>query len=93
MERTIDNCLLTIRDWAGNKARSGQEPPWAWYQYMKLIEAVDFIRQGRASVRRVGANSQESAPPPADDPTGQARALRSDTSPNQDDDSSPPLPM
>lgn len=93
MERTIDNCLLTIRDWAGKKARSGQEPPWAWYQYMKLIEAVDFIRQGRASVRRVGASSQESAPPPADGPKELVPARRSDISPDRDDDSNPPLPM
>jgi hypothetical protein len=93
MERTIEQCLLTIREWAGQKARSGREPPWAWYQYMKLIEAVDFIRQGRGSVKRVEAAPQESAPPPVDGPKERARAAESDISRDQDGGAHPPLPM
>lgn len=38
--------LERARDWAFTKVRSGQEPPWAWYQYMKLIEASEAILDG-----------------------------------------------
>lgn len=93
MERTIENCLVTIREWAGQKARSGLEPPWAWYQYMKLIEAVDLIRGGRGRVRPVTASSQESARPPADDPKAQAPESPSSSERDPDDDAGPPLPM
>src|SRR5580704_4588576 len=30
--------LERIRDWAKTKIQGGSEPPWAWYQYMKLVE-------------------------------------------------------
>lgn len=45
----IQSDLEKIKDWAQNKAQSGSEPPWAWYQYMKLIEAVNAILAGIAS--------------------------------------------
>jgi hypothetical protein len=39
----MDKQLEEIRDWARAKIASGQEPPWAWFQYMKLVETVDAI--------------------------------------------------
>lgn len=38
--------LEEVRDWAKSKIASGQEPPWAWFQYMKLIETSDAILSG-----------------------------------------------
>ena len=38
--------LVTIREWANAKIASGQEPPWAWFQYMKLRETLDVILDG-----------------------------------------------
>jgi hypothetical protein len=35
--------LARLRDWAQEKIQAGEEPPWAWYQYMKLVETVDTI--------------------------------------------------
>ena len=35
--------LRDARQWAKAKIDGGQEPPWAWYQYMKLIETADAI--------------------------------------------------
>ena len=46
----MDKALMDIRDWAKNKIASGAEPPWAWYQYMKLIEAADAILAGMGCV-------------------------------------------
>jgi hypothetical protein len=43
--------LRQVRDWAQTKAHSGQEPPWAWYQYMKLIETCDAILSGMAATK------------------------------------------
>ena len=42
--------LEAVRDWAKEKIESGKEPPWAWFQYMKLVETLDTILCGRASV-------------------------------------------
>jgi hypothetical protein len=42
----MDNKLRDVRDWAKSKIATGIEPPWAWYQYMKLIETVDAILGG-----------------------------------------------
>ena len=38
--------LEKILDWAREKTHSGSEPPWAFYQYMKLQEAIDYILKG-----------------------------------------------
>lgn len=45
----IEAELTRIREWAQEKAQSGCEPPWAWYQYMKLIEASNAILAGMES--------------------------------------------
>ena len=38
--------LEQVRAWAQDKLAAGQEPPWAWYQYMKLRETLDAILDG-----------------------------------------------
>jgi hypothetical protein len=38
--------LNRIRQWADAEIASGVPPPWAWYQYMKLIETIDAICRG-----------------------------------------------
>lgn len=38
--------LLRVRDWANQKLAMGEEPPWAWYQYMKLREVLDQMLAG-----------------------------------------------
>lgn len=40
--------LHRVRQWANEKIQAGSEPPWAWYQYMKLIESIDAILDGMA---------------------------------------------
>jgi hypothetical protein len=35
--------LQRLRTWADTKIAAGQEPQWAWYQFMKLREALDAI--------------------------------------------------
>ena len=40
--------LEDVRKWAHGKIAANCEPPWAWYQYMKLIEAIDTILAGAA---------------------------------------------
>ena len=49
MAVAIQKDLTRVREWAQEKAQSGGEPPWAWYQYMKLIEAANAILAGMAS--------------------------------------------
>jgi hypothetical protein len=35
--------LEKMRAWAHQKIATGAEPPWSWYQYMKLRETLDAI--------------------------------------------------
>lgn len=42
--------LQRVREWALDKCQGGSEPPWAWYQYMKLIDAADAILKGMEAV-------------------------------------------
>lgn len=43
--------LERVRGWALARMASGAEPPWAWYQYMKLVEASEVILDGMSAVR------------------------------------------
>ncbi len=58
-DKSIKVQLGNIREWAKAKIQSGSEPPWAWFQYMKLTETVDAILSGMESVRPTG-NSRQS---------------------------------
>jgi hypothetical protein len=42
--------LEEVRAWAHAKLATGEEPPWAWYQYMKLRETLDAILAGMDAV-------------------------------------------
>ena len=47
--------LQKVLDWTYDKLATGAEPPWAWYQYMKLRETLEAIISGMeaATPRRV----------------------------------------
>lgn len=44
----MESKLIEIRDWAQSKIDAGQEPPWSWYQYMKLVETVNAVLAAQA---------------------------------------------
>jgi len=83
--------LNRVREWAQEKISAGSEPPWAWYQYMKLIESVDAILEGMAATTT--ENLQQS------DARRERRlqlvdsTCQQDTSPRRPVDSKVPLPM
>jgi hypothetical protein len=91
------------RYWAEDRVASGNEPPWAWYQYMKLIETVAAIQTSRAAVsagaaeaepKRAQAPARE-APSTRDAVTdiGARRRQRRRDDDDDDDDEDPSLPM
>ena len=45
--------LEQVRMWALDCIHEGGEPPWAQYQYMKLVETVDAIIDGLNTVTLV----------------------------------------
>jgi hypothetical protein len=63
--------LTELRALAQAKIATGQEPPWAWFQYMKLIEVADAILGGQACVTTMESSRQSEShpethrPPPA----------------------------
>jgi hypothetical protein len=78
---------------------TGNEPPWAWYQYMKLIETVAAIQTSRAAVAGVSASVQTEVPvsPPkreaVTDIGARRRQRRRDDDDDDDEDEDPSLPM
>ena len=60
LDRDAGNQLEDILEWAKAKLAAGHEPPWAWYQYMKLVETIDAILAGTAAATT--ASSQLSEP-------------------------------
>jgi hypothetical protein len=66
--------LKRLRQWAQEKIDAGSEPPWAWYQYMKLIETADAILAGMA------VTTTENLPQSAERPERRLQ-LVADTSP------------
>ncbi len=66
--------LERVREWANAKLATGEEPPWAWYQYMKLRETLDAILAGMDAkcVVTVPEDSQPAAQRPG---TGHLRLV------------------
>ena len=54
--------LQRVRDWANEKLATGEEPPWAWYQYMKLRETLDAILASLDATTPQTENSPQSEP-------------------------------
>jgi hypothetical protein len=52
-----------FREWAQAKIAGGQEPPWAWYQYMKLRETLDAILDGMSGVGIATEDAPQSETP------------------------------
>ena len=64
MEKVSAEDLDRIRQWAKEKIAQGSEPPWAWYQYMKLIEAIQSLQAGMAASITQTENSPQSTEHP-----------------------------
>jgi hypothetical protein len=43
--------LERVKEWALERLTTGNEPPWSWYQLMKLREAVEAILAGMAATK------------------------------------------
>ena len=54
--------LIEIRQWAHEKLQGGSEPPWAWYQYMKLVETADAILAGMEATTTESSQQLEPHP-------------------------------
>ena len=54
--------LERVREWTIQKLSAGEEPPWAWYQYMKLRETLDAILAGMDAVTPQTESSPREVP-------------------------------
>ena len=54
--------LERLRAWADDKLATGEEPPWAWYQYMKLRETLDAILAGMSVSATLAIVTTENSP-------------------------------
>lgn len=53
--------LVRVQEWAEKKIAQGNEPPWAWFQYMKLIETIRALVAGMDCAVSQTENSPQSA--------------------------------
>jgi hypothetical protein len=51
--------LQKVRDWANGKIATGAEPPWSWFQLMKLREDLDQILAGMSVVKTESSPQSE----------------------------------
>jgi hypothetical protein len=58
--RSMENELKKVREWAEEKLAQGSEPPWAWFQYMKLVETIRALEAGMAATITRTENSPQS---------------------------------
>ncbi len=82
--------LERVRDWAQDKLQGGSEPPWAWYQYMKLVEAVTTILEGMDATKE---HSPQSEPRPGTPLRLVGETAQPDSAPLQPSDPKPRLPL
>lgn len=54
--------LEKVRNWANDKIASGQEPPMAWFQYMKLRETCDEILSGMSATTPLDSPESQRSP-------------------------------
>ena len=83
--------LEAVRDAAKAKLATGAEPPWAWYQYMKLVEAADAILAGMDATTTV--NSPRAAAHPASGLRLVDATYQQDIAQRHPERWRPPLPM
>jgi hypothetical protein len=50
--------LERVLRWTNEKLATGEEPPWSWYRYMQLREALEAILAGMAATQPIAAGSQ-----------------------------------
>jgi len=61
--RGMEAKLRELREWAEEKIAQGSEPPWAWFQYMKLVETIRALEAGMAATVTPRENSPQSEAP------------------------------
>ena len=77
--------LKELKEWAWAKIDRGHEPPWAWYQYMKLIEVADHDHCRHAGYNGgrftgIGSTSGNASPT-----SGRRESARKRSTPSQSD--------
>ena len=60
---TPDAQMRALKEWAVERMTTGTQTPWAWFQFMKLLEVIDTFLEAE-----VDAGLQERRPTPAKRP-------------------------
>ena len=70
--------LERISEWARDRIRAGQEPPWTYYKLMQLVDAIEGLREDDPLTQRM-ADSLESREPQDDVRRSSAAVVSLDT--------------
>lgn len=50
--------LERVSEWARERIRAGQEPPWTYYKLMQLVDAIEGLREGDPATQRMDDSLQ-----------------------------------
>ena len=67
---TPDAQMRALKEWAVERMTTGAQTPWAWFQFMKLLEVIDTFLEAEDD-----AGLHERRPAPAAKRSPRARAL------------------
>lgn len=60
--------LQRVRQWADERIGTGEEPPWSWFQLMKLRENLDAIIGSMQSTTTLKLATEDGEAIVSDDP-------------------------
>jgi hypothetical protein len=60
--------LQRVRQWADDRIETGEEPPWSWFQLMKLRENLDAIIGSMLSTTTLKLATEDGEAIVSDDP-------------------------
>lgn len=49
----MQDTLERVGDWARDRIRAGQEPPWTYYKLMQLLDALEGLRADSTATQQM----------------------------------------
>ena len=89
---SLPQSLIDARAWAKERLRK-PEPPWSFYRFMQIIDAVDAIEKGMESTVTTARELEPTEHSSDGVPQRGAKVFQLETSPRPSDKIEVPLPM
>ena len=75
---TPDAQMRALKEWAIERMTTGTQTPWAWFQFMKLLEVLDTFLDAD---EEAGLHERRPAPPSSKRPAPRSKSMPSNVVP------------